>query len=44
MKYYYKFGDNSSALASSWSQEFTFRAAPLAGPDVTTRVVVYGGE
>jgi len=42
MKYYYKFGDDGSALASSWSQEFTFRAAPLAGPDVTTRVVVYG--
>ncbi len=27
-----------------WSQEFTFTAAPKPGPDVTTRVVAYGGE
>lgn len=41
MKYYYVFGDNSSG---TWSQEFSFTAAPSSGPSVTTRVVVYGGE
>ena len=41
LKYYYVFGDNSS---STWSQEFSFTAAPLPGPSATTRVVVYGGE
>ena len=35
------FGDNSSG---TWSQEFSFTAAPSSGPSVTTRVVVYGGE
>ena len=41
LKYYYVFGDNSSG---TWSQEFSFTAAPLPGPSVTTKVVVYGGE
>ena len=27
-----------------WSEEFSFRAAPEPGPNVTTRVIAFGGE
>ena len=38
-QYYYIFGDSSYG----WSEGFSFRASPTPGPDVTTRVVAYGG-
>ncbi len=39
-KYYYKFGDE----AYGWSEEFSFTSAPETGPDITTRVLAFGGE
>lgn len=39
MKYYYRFGDD----AYGWSDEFTFNAAPVPGPNVTTKVLAFGG-
>lgn len=39
-KYYYRFGDN----AYGWSDEFTFNAAPVPGPNVTTKVLAFGGR
>ena len=38
-KYYYRFGDD----AYGWSDEFTFNAAPVPGPSVTTKVLAFGG-
>ena len=38
-KYYYQFGDD----AYGWSEEFTFKSAPVPGPNVTTRVLTFGG-
>jgi len=38
MRYYYIFGD-----VYGWSEEFSFKAAPVPGPDVTTRVLSIGG-
>ena len=37
-QYYYTFGDTYG-----WSAEYSFTAAPKPGPNVTTRVVAYGG-
>lgn len=39
-KYYYRFGDD----AYGWSDEFTFTSAPVPGPNVTTRVLTFGGS
>ena len=38
-KYYYIFGD-----VYGWSEEFTFKSPPQPGPDVTTRVLAFGGK
>ena len=38
-KYYYRFGDDTFG----WSDEFTFNAAPVPGPNVTTKVLAFGG-
>ena len=38
--YYYMFGDSVDGLMSDL---YSFRAAPQTGPDVTVRVVAYGG-
>ena len=38
VKYYYKFGD-----VFGWSEEASFRAAPRPGPNITTRVLAFGG-
>ena len=38
MRYYYVFGD-----VYGWSEESSFRAAPVPGPGVTTRVLSIGG-
>lgn len=37
-KYYYVFGDSYG-----WSKEYSFKAPPIPGPDVTTRVIAFGG-
>ena len=37
-KYYYTFGD-----VYGWSEEFMFKSAPEPGPNVTTRVLAFGG-
>lgn len=36
--HYYKYGDYYA-----WSPEYSFRASPSAGADVTTTVITYGG-
>ncbi len=36
--YYYKYGDYYA-----WSPEYSFRASPAPGDDVTTTVITYGG-
>ena len=38
-KYFYRFGDD----AYGWSNEFNFTSAPVPGPNVTTRVLTFGG-
>ena len=38
-KYFYVFGD-----IFGFSQEYSFTAPPVASPNSTVRVVVYGGE
>jgi len=38
-QYFYKFGDTYG-----FSDESTFRAAPVPGPSVTTRVLALGGS
>ena len=38
MRYYYVFGD-----VYGWSEESSFKAAPMPGPSVTTRVLSIGG-
>ena len=37
-KYYYVFGDSYG-----WSEEYSFKAPPIPGPNVTTRVIAFGG-
>lgn len=39
-QYYYMFGDSVDGLMSD---VYSFRALPQTGPDVTVRVVAYGG-
>ena len=38
MRYYYVFGD-----VYGWSEESSFKAAPVPGPSVATRVLSIGG-
>lgn len=40
-KYYYKFGSEGEG---GWSDEYMFMSPPIPGPDVTTKVLAYGGE
>ena len=39
MKYLYSFGDDKYG----WSKQYTF-TVPLPGPDITTKIVAYGGK
>ena len=39
MKYLYSFGDDNYG----WSKQYTF-TVPLPGPDVTTKIIAYGGK
>ena len=40
MKYLYSFGDDKYG----WSKQYTFTVPPLSGPDVTTKIIAYGGK
>ena len=40
MKYLYSFGDDKYG----WSKQYTFTVPHLPGPDVTTKIIAYGGK
>ena len=40
MKYLYSFGDDKYG----WSKQYTFTIPQQPGPDVTTKIVAYGGK
>ena len=40
MKYVYSFGDDKYG----WSKQYTFTVPQQSGPDVTTKIIAYGGK